>query len=326
MGVSPQLSVVIPIYNEEQVLPELLERLEKALAATGRTYEVIFVDDGSDDRSLQMLREAAGRDQRIKALSFSRNFGHQTAITAGINYTDGDAVIVMDGDLQDPPELVGELLEKWEEGCEVVYAVRRKRKEGPLKRAAYWLSYRVLGRMSTIKIPLDAGDFGLMDRKVVDLLKAMPERNRFVRGLRCWTGFRQAPLEYERAARSAGEAKYTFIKLVRLATDGLFSFSYSPLRLATSVGLIVSILALIYVVKVLIWHFAGWEGQDTPPGWTTTIIAVLFLGGVQLVTIGILGEYIGRIYEEVKRRPLYVFKEKINLPEEGGDKGSAARA
>ena len=325
MGVSPQVSVVIPIYNEQQVLPELLERLDKALGGTARTYEAIFVDDGSSDRSLEMLREAAERDSRIKVLSFSRNFGHQTAITAGINHTDGDAVIVMDGDLQDPPELISDLLAKWEEGCEVVYAVRRHRKEGPLKRAAYWLSYRVLGRMSAIKIPLDSGDFGLMDRRVVDLLKAMPERNRFVRGLRCWTGFRQAPLEYERAARSAGEAKYTFVKLLRLATDGLFSFSYSPLRLATSVGLVVSILALIYVVKVLIWHFCGWVDEETPRGWTTTIIAILFLGGVQLVTIGILGEYIGRIYEEVKRRPLYVFKAKINLPEEEGHQGSGAR-
>lgn len=320
MGVSPHVSVVIPVYNEEQVFPELLERLEKALEQTGRAYEVVFIDDGSSDRSLQMMREAAGRDSRIKVLSFSRNFGHQTAVTAGINHSDGDAVIVMDADLQDPPELVSDLLAKWEEGWEVVYAVRRHRKEGPLKRAAYWLSYRVLGRMSSIKIPLDSGDFGLMDRKVVDLLKAMPERNRFVRGLRCWTGFRQAPLEYERAARSAGETKYTFVKLLRLATDGLFSFSYSPLRLATSLGLVVSILALVYVVKVLIWHFCGWVDVQTPRGWTTTIIAILFLGGVQLVTIGILGEYIGRIYEEVKQRPLYVFKEKINLQEGQTDK------
>ena len=320
MGVSPHVSVVIPVYNEEQVFPELLERLEKALEQTGRAYEVVFIDDGSSDRSLQMMREAAGRDSRIKVLSFSRNFGHQTAVTAGINHSDGDAVIVMDADLQDPPELVSDLLAKWEEGWEVVYAVRRHRKEGPLKRAAYWLSYRVLGRMSSIKIPLDSGDFGLMDRKVVDLLKAMPERNRFVRGLRCWTGFRQAPLEYERAARSAGETKYTFVKLLRLATDGLLSFSYSPLRLATSLGLVVSILALVYVVKVLIWHFCGWVDVQTPRGWTTTIIAILFLGGVQLVTIGILGEYIGRIYEEVKQRPLYVFKEKINLQEGQTDK------
>ena len=320
MGVSPHVSVVIPVYNEEQVFPELLERLEKALEQTGRAYEVVFIDDGSSDRSLQMMREAAGRDSRIRVLSFSRNFGHQTAVTAGINHSDGDAVIVMDADLQDPPELVSDLLAKWEEGWEVVYAVRRHRKEGPLKRAAYWLSYRVLGRMSSIKIPLDSGDFGLMDRKVVDLLKAMPERNRFVRGLRCWTGFRQAPLEYERAARSAGKTKYTFVKLLRLATDGLFSFSYSPLRLATSLGLVVSILALVYVVKVLIWHFCGWVDVQTPRGWTTTIIAILFLGGVQLVTIGILGEYIGRIYEEVKQRPLYVFKEKINLQEGQTDK------
>ena len=221
-------------------------------------------------------------------------------------------MIVMDGDLQDPPEVLPDLIDKWREGYEVVYAVRRRRKEGVFKRAAYWVFYRVLGCLGDVRIPLDSGDFGLMDRRVVDLLKKMPERNRFVRGIRSWAGFRQTPLEYDRAGRAAGKTKYTFLKLLRLAADGVFSFSYAPLRLATVVGIVMSGLSLLYAAKVFIWW--AWElDPRTPRGWTTTVIAVLFLGGVQLMTTGVLGEYVGRIHEEVKQRPLYVLKETIGF-------------
>ena len=309
------LSLVIPIYNEEAVLPELLKRARSALDALGKPWEIVFVDDGSADRSFDMLRDAAGTDPRVKVLSFSRNFGHQTAITAGIEHAAGRAVVVMDGDLQDPPEIIADLVAKWEEGYQVVYAVRRRRKDGAFKRVACWLFYRLLNRLSYMRIPLDTGDFALMDRRVVDEMKRMTERNRFVRGLRVWTGFKQTPLEYERDERAAGRPKYTFWKLSHLAVDGIFSFSRSPLRLATRLGVIVTILAVVLIIKVLIWHFFGLMKPDTPPGWTTTVILILFLGGVQLTTIGILGEYVGRIYDEVKRRPLYIVRDKLGFEE-----------
>jgi len=307
-------SIVIPIYNEEETIPELVRRLTAVMDTLGHPTEVIVIDDGSRDATFRLLQEAHGRDPRLKVIRFSRNFGHQVAISAGIDHASGDAIMVMDGDLQDPPELLPEFLRKREEGYDVVYAVRRKRKEPLPKRLAYFTFYRLLQRVAAIDIPLDSGDFSLIDRRVADALRAMPERHRFVRGIRSWTGFRQAGLEYERDRRFGGEVKYTAAKLLKLALDGVFSFSYVPLRLASYVGLTISLIsfamALFYFLQKLL------VGIDTK-GWASTIIIVLFLGGVQLLTVGIIGEYIGRIYDEVKQRPLYVISERLGF-ETGG--------
>ena len=307
-------SIVIPIYNEEETIPELVRRLTAVMDTLGHPTEVIIIDDGSRDATYRLLQEAHGRDRRFKVIRFSRNFGHQVAISAGIDHASGDAVMVMDGDLQDPPELLPEFLKKRDEGYDVVYAVRRKRKEPLLKRFAYFTFYRLLQRVAAIDIPLDSGDFSLIDRRVADALRAMPERHRFVRGIRSWTGFRQVGLEYERDRRFGGDVKYTTAKLLKLALDGVFSFSYVPLRLASYVGLTISLIsfamALFYFLQKLL------VGIDTK-GWASTIIIVLFLGGVQLLTVGIIGEYIGRIYDEVKQRPLYVISERLGF-ETGG--------
>jgi glycosyltransferase involved in cell wall biosynthesis len=272
--------------------------------------EVILIDDGSHDASFRLLHELHHRDHRFKVLRFSRNFGHQVAISAGIDHASGEVIMVMDGDLQDPPELLPEFLKKRDEGYDVVYAVRRKRKEPLLKKVAYFTFYRLLQRVAAIDIPLDAGDFSLIDRRVADTLRAMPERHRFVRGIRSWAGFRQVGLEYERDRRFGGEVKYTMTKLLKLALDGVFSFSYLPLRLASYVGLGISLIsfamALFYFLQKLL------VGIDTK-GWASTIVIILFLGGVQLLTVGIIGEYIGRIYDEVKQRPLYVISERVGF-------------
>lgn len=307
---TPTLSVVIPIFNEEETLSRLYDRLSAALVATGETFEVVFVNDGSRDRSEAMLREFHSRDPRFKSIHFSRNFGHQTAITCGIDHARGQAVVVMDGDLQDPPEVLPDLLARWREGYEVVYAVRQKRKEGVVKRAAYKAFYWLLRKVSYLDIPLDSGDFSLIDRRVVDILASMPERNRFVRGLRTWIGFRQVGYEYAREARFAGESKYNLAKLMKLAFDGLVSYSYVPLRLVSNVGLVVSLTALVYMGYLLVARLFG----GTPiEGWTSTVVILLFLGGVQLLSLGVIGEYVGRIFEEVKHRPHYVVRERVGL-------------
>jgi glycosyltransferase involved in cell wall biosynthesis len=318
---TPTLSVVIPIFNEEETLEALFGRLSSALGAIGETFEVIFVNDGSRDSSEKILREFNARDARFKSIHFSRNFGHQTAITCGLDHARGRAVVAMDGDLQDPPEVLGDMLARWREGYDVVYAVRQKRKEGVFKRTAYKVFYWLLRRVSYLDIPLDSGDFSLIDRKVVDVLQSMPERNRFVRGLRTWAGFRQIGYEYAREARFAGEPKYTLAKLMKLAFDGLVSYSYVPLRLVSNVGMLVSAIALVYMIYLLIARLFG----GTPiEGWTSTVVIVLFLGGVQLLSLGVIGEYIGRIFEEVKHRPHYVVRERVGV-EPGapsGEKGA----
>jgi len=307
----PLLSVVIPIYDEEENLPELDRRLMAALEDIGESFEVIFVNDGSRDDSLRILRSMAARDARIRVIDFSRNFGHQAAFYAGLHRAEGQAVVLMDGDLQDPPETIGPMIEKWREGFEVVYAIRRNRKEGFLKRAAYSIFYRLLHRIAYIDIPMDAGDFALMDARVVRLLRGMRERNKFLRGLRSWVGFRQTGLECERSERYAGRPKYSVRRLVRLAFDGLIAYSYVPLRISLVLGLLVSaasfLLAAVYFFQRL---FAL---SDIPKGFTTLAILILFLGGVQLLTIGLLGEYLGRIYDEVKRRPEYIERELLNF-------------
>jgi dolichol-phosphate mannosyltransferase len=304
------VSVVVPVFNEEATLDALVARLESALEGDGLDYEVVFVNDGSRDRSAEMLRAHHARNPRLKCIMLSRNFGHQVAVTCGLDHAQGDAVIVMDGDLQDPPEVLPGLIARWRDGFDVVYAVRRRRKESWVKVIAYKVFYWVLNRVSYLDIPLDSGDFSLMDRRVVDLLAAMPERNRFVRGLRTWVGLRQTGFEYERDARYAGESKYSFTKLLRLAFDGLVSYSFAPLRLVSNLGMLVSLSALLYMVYLLA---ARLFGDMTIQGWTSTVVIVLFLGGIQLLSLGIIGEYIGRIFDEVKQRPQYVIGDSLGV-------------
>lgn len=302
--------MVVPVYNEERSLPELTSRLREVLESSSVRFEIVLINDGSTDRSLETLRKLRTQDPRIKLIDLSRNFGHQVAVSAGLDHATGRAVIVMDADLQDPPEVLPELIERWNEGYEVVYVVRRRRKETLLKRFAYYFFYRLLQRLTSIELPVDAGDFSLMDRRVVDLLVALPERNRYVRGLRAWVGFHQIGVEYERAPRFAGETKYNFSQLFKLAYDGIFSLSDAPIRVARNFGLAVTagaaLLALWTLFKRLIYY-------EVVPGFATVTILVLFLGGVQLLTVGLLGEYIARIYAEVKGRPLYVVRELEGL-------------
>jgi polyisoprenyl-phosphate glycosyltransferase len=301
-----QLSVVVPVFNEEENLPELYRRLTHALDALELGYEIIFVDDASYDRTPQIIRQFIEGDPRVRLLSFSRNFGHQIAVTAGLNFSRGEAVVIMDGDLQDPPELLGQLLEQWRSGFKVVYARRMSRgTESPSKQLFAFVYYRVLQRLAEVPIPVDSGDFCLLDRQVVDLLNAMPERNRYLRGLRSWVGFKQTEVGFERPPRLAGEPKYNFGKSLALALDGLVSFSRLPLRLATWFGFFTGILALLMVGLVIYWRFT----QSTLNGFGILVAAVFFIGAVQLITVGILGEYVGRIYEEIKNRPLYILKD-----------------
>jgi dolichol-phosphate mannosyltransferase len=308
------LCIVIPVYNEEGNLARLHEEIRKTLESRAIPYRILFVNDGSRDGSLPFLRALAAGDARVRVLSFSRNFGHQMAISAGLAHADGDALVVMDADLQDPPEVIPALLDQWAQGFEVVYAVRTQRKEGMAKRGAYALFYRLLQRISSVPIPLDAGDFALMDRKVVQLLNSFPERNRFVRGLRSWIGFPQTRVTYERMARHAGEPKYRTRHLLKLALDGFFAFSSVPLQLATYLGFVAAGLGFLYLLYALATRFL----YGNPAGWTSLAAIVLFLGGTQLIILGILGGYVGRVYEEVKRRPLYILEEVIGFPEQAG--------
>jgi dolichol-phosphate mannosyltransferase len=301
----PELSIVLPVYDEEANLPLLYERITAVLAGLNLTYEIIFVDDGSQDNGPAWLHSLTDSDPQVILVELARNFGHQVAISAGLDYAQGRGVIIMDADLQDPPELLPDFIQKWQEGYDVVYAVRAHRKESRLLRLAYSIFYRLLRVVSSIEIPLDAGDFCIMDRKVVDVLVRMPERNRFLRGIRSWVGLNQIGLVYARDSRHAGKAKYTINRLVYLALDGLVSFSYIPLRVITFLGFGVSlmslILAIFYTVKKLTTGLS-------PPGFATLVVSIFFLAGIQLVTIGVIGEYVGRIFEEVKRRPLYVVR------------------
>lgn len=305
------VSVVIPVYNEEENLPVLINRLENVLSEF-RAYEVIFVNDGSQDSSLEILHVNCKRNPSLKVVNFSRNFGHQAAISSGLEYSQGDCVIVMDGDLQDPPEVLPDFIAKWQEGYDVVYAIRKKRKENIFKRSAYFVFYRLMKKVSDIDIPLDSGDFSIMDRKIVDRLNALPERNRFVRGIRSWLGFRQTGLAYERSKRFAGKPKFTFSKLLKLAYDGLISFSHKPLSLASHMGMFITASSFVAIIALIVMKlFIGIPLQ----GWTSTVVVILFIGGIQLMVLGILGEYIGRIFDEVKNRPEYVVKDVVNLNE-----------
>ncbi len=311
MAEAVDFSIVIPVLDEEGSLVELHARLRAVLEALGGSYEIIFVDDGSTDGTAELLRSLHARDPNVRGILLSRRFGHQRAVTSGLAYASGRATIVMDGDPQDPPEVIPHLVSAWREGHEVVYAVRRARSEGLLKRAAYRAFYRVLGRIANIEIPLDSGDFSLVDRRVLDVLNAMPERNRFVRGLRAWVGFRQIGIEYDREARRMGATKYPMRRLVALALDGVVSHSYAPLRLLSYLGIVIAAGSLLFLAYLVIGRLAG---GDVPVGWTSLIVTMLFLGGLQLLGIGILGEYLARTLEEVKQRPHFVVREVLGFP------------
>lgn len=311
------ISLVVPAYNEEDGLEELHRRVAGAAAGWGEDWELIVVDDGSRDRTLEILEEIAGRDPRVKVISLSRNFGHQPAVTAGLNHARGDIVCVIDADLQDPPEELLPFIQKVRDGMDVVYAIRTKRKEGLFKRLAYHVYYRLLKRLATLDIPLDAGDFCVMRAEVVQAINQLPERNRFIRGLRTWVGFRQTGLAYERAARFAGEPKYTLRKLFKLASDGIINFSYRPLQAIMLMGFIVGALAVALGLVVLAQYIGNFSIAGYNPhqsrGWTSLILVLLFSSAVQLFCLGILGEYIGRLFEETKRRPIYLVKKRIGI-------------
>jgi polyisoprenyl-phosphate glycosyltransferase len=305
-------SIVAPIYNELENIPELYRRIREVMDSTAEPWELVLVDDGSTDGSTEAIRNLAQEDDCVRPVIFARNFGHQIAITAGWDYARGAAVVIIDADLQDPPELILEMAKKWKEGYEVVYAVRVEREgESWFKLWTASLFYRLIYRITDVKIPLDTGDFRLMDRKVVDVLRQMRERHRFPRGMSAWVGFKQIGVEYKRAARKAGETKYPFRKMFRLALNAITSFSYFPLQVATFFGFAsagIAIIAIPFVVYLRITGSQAFFGQ------ATTLIAVLFLGGVQLISLGILGEYIGRLYDEAKGRPLYIVREAPKDP------------
>ncbi len=305
---TPSISVIAPIFNEEKNIPELYRRVKETLDLAGETWELLMVDDGSTDQSFELIRQLNHQDQRVLPVIFARNFGHQIAVSAGMDYSRGQAVVIIDSDLQDPPEVILDLIEKWREGYEVVYAVRTEREgESWFKLFTASLFYRLIYRITDVEIPMDAGDFRLLDRKVVNVLKGMRERFRFLRGMSAWVGFRQVGVPYRRAARMAGETKYPFRKMFRLALNAITGFSYFPLQLATYLGFVsagISILTIPVVVSMRLTGSQAFFGQ------ATTLIAVLFLGGVQLISLGILGEYIGRLYDEAKGRPLYIVREE----------------
>ena len=304
----PRYSFVVPVHNEEETLAELHGRLSTVLERLDGDAELIFVDDGSTDRSFDVLRELRARDDRVRIIRLARNFGHQIAITAGIDVAAGDAVVIMDADLQDPPEVVPELISKWREGYEVVYAIREDRAVDPLpRRLAIRAFYRILRRLSDVEIPVDVGDFRLVDRRPLDEFKAMRERNRYVRGMFAWIGFRQTGVPYRRDPRFAGSSKYPFRRMVRLALDGVVSFSNAPLRLALTVGFIVSGTAFLTGVAAIVAKVAHLYAGV--PGWASVVVIMSFLGGVQLIVLGTMGLYVARIYDEARSRPLYVVRD-----------------
>lgn len=309
---SPVLSIVAPVYNEEVLLPEFYRRTVAAIEPLGIPFEIVLINDGCRDRSPEIMRELHAQDPRVKIVSFSRNFGHQMAITAGIDYARGQAIAIIDSDLQDPPEVIVEMYQKWQEGYQLIYGVRSEREgESWFKKTTASAFYRIVANITNVKIPVDTGDFRLIDRRVADALRSLREYNRFMRGLSIWTGFRQVGVSYKRDARKAGETKYPLKKMLRFAFDGITSFSYLPLQLATYVGTVTAILSAVGIVIAIILRLV--MGYNVLGGQTTTLVSVLFLGGVQLIFLGVIGEYIGRIYDEVKRRPLYIVAEALGL-------------
>jgi len=318
---APVLSVVVPVYRSAEVLPETHARLSSVLSDFGpeMDYEIVFVNDGSPDDSLTVLRGLAAADQRVRVVNLSRNFGHQIALTAGLDNATGDAVVVIDDDLQDPPEVIAEMVGLWRDGNDVVNAVRTERQgESVFKKWTASIFYRVLARLSDTPLPLDSGDFRLMDRRVVDALTSMREESRYVRGMVAWTGFKQVALPYTRHPRHAGDSGYTFGRMLKLAMDGILSFSTKPLELTYQFGMAVTLTSFLAGVYLIVERII--EPQSSVPGWTTVVVAVLFMGGVQLLSIGVLGAYLGRIFYEAKRRPLYIVAERLNFRESDNDR------
>ena len=307
----PVFSIIAPVYNEAETLPALYPRIRDVMQQTGESWELVLVDDGSKDRSADLMRELAEKDSRVRPVIFARNFGHQLAVTAGLDFSRGDAVVIIDSDLQDPPEVILDMIAKWREGYEVVYGVRTDREgESWFKLLTASVFYRLIYRITDLDLPLDTGDFRLLDRKVVNVMKQMRERHRFLRGMSSWIGFRQLGVEYKRAARYAGETKYPLKKMIRFANDAITGFSYLPLQIATYLGFICAGISTIAIPVVI---FLRASGSQAFTGQATTLIAVLFLGGVQLISLGILGEYIGRLYDQAKGRPLYIVRESPEL-------------
>jgi polyisoprenyl-phosphate glycosyltransferase len=324
MKQSLRLSVAIPVHNEEAVLPELLRRLRAVLNTLGGgPHEILFVDDGSTDRTLALLEEEARSDPRVRVVALSRNFGHQAALTAALDHVSGDATIIMDADLQDSPETIPLLVERFEQGYDVVYAQRVARKEPLWLRACYFFFYRLLARLTDVHLPLDAGDFGLMSRRVVKQLRRLPEHHRYLRGLRGWVGFRQIGVPIERAPRHSGRSKYGLLRLFKLASDGIFAFSIVPIRLAALLGAAAMALSLLYALYAL--YVKLFLGQ-TPRGFTALVLLVSFIFGVLLFFLGIIGEYVGRVYEETKARPIYIVSKRFGGNARGAAEPSLARS
>jgi dolichol-phosphate mannosyltransferase len=318
MGTDIKYSIVVPLYNEEEVIAESYKRLKKVMDSIGESYEIIFVNDGCVDKTPQLAEEICKKDSTIKLINFSRNFGHQIAISAGMDYSSGRAVVVIDADLQDPPEIIPQMIEKWKQGYDVVYAKRLKRKgESIFKKATAAFFYRFLRNMTSVDIPADVGDFRLIDRKVCNTMKQIREKNRFIRGLVSWSGYKQTAVEYVREERFAGETKYPLKKMIKFAFDGITSFSYKPLKIATTLGILCSLGGFIYLLVVL---YQALILKMTFPGWASSISITLIFNGIILIILGIIGEYIGRIYDESKNRPLYIIKDFINFKDVEKDK------
>lgn len=311
-----KISVVIPMYYEEDVANECYNRTKKVLnGLEDYDHEIIFVNDGSKDKTLPILKEIATKDEKAKVISFSRNFGHQAAVTAGLKFVTGDCILIIDSDMQDPPELLVDMLKLWEDGNEVIYAKRKTRKgESKFKLMTAKMFYNVLNNLSDVEIPKDTGDFRLVDRKVVDVINLMPEHNKFLRGLFSWVGFKQKPIEYERQERFAGKTKYPLKKMLKLASDGIISFSTKPLKIIGGIGIVSIFISFILLIYAILSYIFKWNNLAS--GWTSLMVAITFFAGVQLVSIWMISEYIARIYDDTKQRPEYIIDEKINIKEE----------
>ena len=310
-----KISVIVPMYYEEEVAKECYTRLKNVLEKIENyNYEIIFVNDGSKDKTLEILKNIAEENKNVKIISFSRNFGHQCAVTAGLKYVTGDAIVIIDADLQDPPELIPEMLKLWEDGNDVIYGKRKSRKgESRFKLLSASVFYKTLNALSDVEIPKDTGDFRLVDRKVVDVINSLPEHNKFLRGLFSWVGFKQTPFEYERKERYAGKTKYPLKKMLKLAQDGIFSFSIKPLKIVGAMGILSVLISIILFVYAVLSYAFDWN--NLVPGWTSLMVTMTFIGGMILISLWMIGEYIGRIYDETKRRPEYIIDETINIEE-----------
>ena len=311
-----KISVIVPMYYEEEVAKECYTRLKNVLEKIENyNYEIIFINDGSKDKTLEILKEIAKENKKVKIISFSRNFGHQCAVTAGLRYVTGDAIVIIDADLQDPPELIPEMIKLWEEGNEVIYGKRKSREgESRFKLLTASMFYKTLNALSDVEIPKDTGDFRLVDRKVVEVINSLPEHNKFLRGLFSWVGFKQTPFEYERKERFAGKTKYPLKKMLKLAKDGIFSFSTKPLKIVGAMGIISIVISIIILIYAVLSYIFNWN--NVTAGWTSTMVTITFLGGMILISLWMIGEYIGRIYDETKRRPQYIIEKIYNIDDE----------